>query len=57
MKCPNCGGKSAITDGRQRASYYWRRHECLLCGFRFSTKEVYIEDYNKPKAFIKTRGK
>lgn len=54
MKCPFCGGKSAIRDSRQRKKYYIRRHECLNCHRRFSTHETYAKEYEiKPVAFIK----
>ena len=50
MKCPKCGGNTKIKESRQREHYYFRRHECLKCHARFSTHEVYEEDYAKIKA-------
>lgn len=55
MKCPFCGGKSRILDSRQRIKYYKRRHECIVCHKKFTTHEVYAEDYTKPKAYIKNK--
>lgn len=55
MKCPYCGGNTSTIDGRQRKQYYIRRKQCNICGKRFSTHEIYVEDYTKPKAFIKSR--
>jgi len=53
MKCPKCGGRTAVIDSRPRKNQIFRRRECLECGFRFNTWESYEKDYNKPVAFIK----
>lgn len=54
MKCPYCGGKSRITDSRERKSFRWRGHLCMSCGKRFSTHEIYSKKYTEElKAYIK----
>ena len=57
MKCPFCGGETGVIDCRTRKSgYKYRRRRCYECHRTFSTKEDYMKDYTKPRAYIK-RGK
>ena len=46
MKCPQCGGKTAVINTRDKGDFY-RRRKCLDCGHRFSTHEVRIEDLDR----------
>ena len=56
MKCPFCGGESNVIDCRTRKSgYKYRRRRCKECFRTFSTKEDYMKDYTKPRAYIKRR--
>lgn len=47
MKCPVCGFVTHVCDSRakNKNNFVYRRRECLKCGRRFSTKEVYKETY------------
>ena len=46
MKCPFCGcEKTKIVDSRNQKGKKRRRRVCLSCKRRFSTMEVYIEEY------------
>jgi len=40
--CPLCGGRTAVVDARGRvtASVFYRRRQCVKCGYRFSTYET-----------------
>ena len=43
MRCieKRCGGKTKVVDSRDSVSYsVRRRHECLKCGYRFTTYET-----------------
>ena len=40
MKCPDCGGASAIVNSRHVEDFIRRRRECKKCQHRFSTKEI-----------------
>ena len=53
MKCPYCGGKSKITQSRQRNKVYQRRHECNVCHSRFSTYELGVEEYKELNRYKK----
>lgn len=46
MKCPFCGGKTRVLEGRQRSkeSVYARRRRCYRCGAVFATKERWESD-------------
>jgi transcriptional regulator NrdR family protein len=44
MTCPECGSdNSRCVDSRQRALTRRRRYECIRCGARFSTVEIWEE--------------
>ena len=45
-RCPNCGGKVAVYDSRVSKHGQRRGRKCLKCGFRYSTVEVMIAEYN-----------
>ena len=48
MKCGQCGGKVRVMETEQRSSgLLWRRRECKGCGWRFSTYEILVDDYNR----------
>lgn len=52
MICPNCKSESTVVIGTvQKDDYRRRRYKCVMCGFRFSTKEAVVPDrYSKAKA-------
>ena len=35
-----CGGRGLVYNSRQRHGEVWRRYECSLCAFRWTTIEV-----------------
>lgn len=41
MKCPKCGkmNTSKVLESRYRTGGIYRRRECTICGYRFSTLE------------------
>ena len=39
LPCPKCGGKTIVTDSRDRGIYIKRKRKCLNCGFRPSSYE------------------
>lgn len=48
--CPECGGKTKVTDSRKNFkinNVTYRRRKCLKCGFVFSTYEIGDDTYNK----------
>lgn len=50
MKCPRCGmDQTRVTDSRQLndGKGISRRRECLVCGFRFVTHELFIRESRK----------
>ena len=48
MKCPKCGADTTVLETRwmpvmfQKAGYNRRQRECIDCGLRFKTEEIYI---------------
>ena len=47
MKCPNCFENNTHvlnSRTRQTTKEFYRRRECLSCGYRFTTKERYVPD-------------
>jgi transcriptional regulator NrdR family protein len=60
MKCPKCHSKqednqTIVLETRQfflesDPAFYWnfRRRKCTVCGFRFSTHEVFADDRQVP---------
>lgn len=57
MTCPVCGAKKpkVIDVQHPDCEHIWRRRECTVCGFRFSTVEYEIEhaDIDKKKETTK----
>lgn len=50
MKCSKCGRwNDRVTNSRLSLSGVTvkRRRECMDCGFRFTTHEVHMEQYEK----------
>lgn len=56
MKCPECGGKTTVSDSsfNPKTNEYSRRRKCLVCDHRFYTMEFEVErnkrfekDWNK----------
>ena len=44
MICPKCkSDQTMVTDSRQFELYRRRRYECIMCGERFTTKEIVYE--------------
>lgn len=41
-RCGKCGGRSRVTETRERAGTVWRRRECLECQELWSTWESSI---------------
>ena len=50
-QCPDCGEGTLVYDTRvtEVAPMLWRRRKCKVCGFRFSTIEIFEEDYEDLK--------
>jgi len=45
MKCPDCGSDDTRTmDSRRRDGGTYRRKVCRACDFRFSTRELHVEE-------------
>ena len=42
--CQRCDGDMHVTDSRPKKNRVLRRRECLKCGARYSTLEVFVED-------------
>lgn len=40
MDCPKCGCGTYVMDSRQKPYRVYRRRECRVCGYRFSTSEM-----------------
>ena len=50
MKCTLCGGKVYVVETEPRKHVLvWRRRACRVCGHRFTTYEVSVEDYSLMK--------
>ena len=51
MYCIKCNGRSKTNDSRYHKDgrYCYRRHECMDCGYVFSTKEFHISDATREK--------
>lgn len=50
MKCPRCGmDQTRVTDSRplNDGKGISRRRECLVCGYRFVTHELFIRESRK----------
>ena len=58
MLCPNCKSCSTAAIGTaQKDDYRRRRYKCVMCDFRFTTKEVVVPDrYSKEKAEAALEG-
>ncbi len=47
MNCPKCqSNQLVVVDTRDKPYGIQRRRECLVCGHRFNTAEVNLDDYN-----------
>ena len=50
MNCPQCSSFQVhICDSRHEGTHVRRRRECMACGFRYSTMELPVEEYNRLK--------
>ena len=48
MNCPVCGeNNSRVIDTRDRGTWRRRRHECVMCGARWTTQEVPERDLER----------
>ena len=46
-KCPRCGSLNImVLESRPREDFYFRRRKCNACGYRFSTAEISMDEYN-----------
>jgi transcriptional repressor NrdR len=43
MRCPECKSKTRVIDARPSTGNFRRRRECLSCGYRFTTRERYVD--------------
>ncbi len=51
MPCPECGGQTVVKDSRPRADHTQRRRrECMKCGTRSTTTEIYNDDLTRIEA-------
>ena len=46
MKCIFCGNDTKIIETRESDDTTRRRHECLVCHKRFTTKEITSAEYD-----------
>jgi len=42
LVCPQCKGKTKVTDSRPNPDGHRRRHDCLDCKYRFTTQEIIV---------------
>lgn len=54
MNCPKCNGKSKTKDTRKKPGMIMRRHECFECHHRFTTYEIWADDYDELKKHKQT---
>ena len=47
MRCPQCSSLSKVIDSRRQGQRVYRRRQCLLCGSRFSTVEIDVQEFKK----------
>jgi len=51
MKCPNCSNwiNTRVVDSRPGKTYNhtYRRYDCPECNQRFTTREIWIEEYER----------
>ena len=48
MNCPKCGSDDGfVRESRTRNSNRYRRRQCNVCGYRFSTLEILVKDYKE----------
>lgn len=48
MKCPECDGKTIVTQTRENEyNNQARRRECVICGYRFKTIEFVKDEEGK----------
>jgi len=48
MRCPRCDSeKLSVADSRHREGRIYRRRECRDCGYRFSTIELPIAEWDR----------
>lgn len=54
MMCPKCGSSQIIVnDSRSYPCYVRRRRDCLDCGYRFTTVEIFGRSKKHAKALAK----
>lgn len=51
MRCKFCGGETVVIGVKGNCYDVKRRRECLGCGRRFLTTEIYERDIRSPKTF------
>ncbi len=55
MKCPKCGRQDVhVIDSRETNEIRRRRYVCDRCGFRWTTREISNETYQRMLASEKT---
>lgn len=48
MNCPKCGSDDGfVKESRTRNFNRYRRRQCNVCGYRFSTIEILVKDYEE----------
>lgn len=47
MICPKCNGETKVCDSRKIQGNSIRRRVCLVCKYRFSTKEEILPETRK----------
>ena len=58
MMCPKCTCDTHVVDSRFRSDERWyRRRECLQCGYRFTSVEITVEQYKEMLMMIPPDGK
>lgn len=45
--CPACRGKTEVTDSRPQDDVIRRRRRCTVCGKRFTTIEIRLDELDK----------
>jgi len=42
--CPQCQGDSRVVETRPARHHVRRRRECVVCGYRWTTKETSVKE-------------
>ena len=57
MNCPKCEGKTTVIDSRTIDEYVARKRQCKVCGYKFYTEEVEVEESEAMRKYLRSRYK